>query len=93
MWTDWKKRYNVGCNKRITKINDRKRAETKEKPKKHLTRNQYEQKKQKERLKKERQHASQTEEKKQAILARRCELYAENKAKERSTALQEDEKN
>ena len=60
-------------------MTDRKRTEAKEKPKKHLTRNQYEQKKQKERLKKERQRASQTEEKKQAILPRRRELYAENK--------------
>ena len=61
----------------------------KKKPKKHLTRNQYEQK---ERLKKERQCASQTEETKQAILARRRELSAENKAKERSTALHEEDK-
>ena len=70
-------------------MNDRKRAEAKEKPKKHVTRNRY---KQKERLKKECQRANQTEGKKQAILARRRELYAENKAKERSTALQEENK-
>ena len=38
------------------------------------------------------QCASQTEEKKQAILAGRRELSAENKAKERSTALQEEDK-
>ena len=64
MWADRKKRYNAGCNKRMKKLNDRKRAEAKEKPKKHLTRNQYERKTQKERLKKERQCANQTEEKK-----------------------------
>ena len=38
IWADWKKIYNAGCNE-DKKMNDRKKAEAKEKPKKHLTMN------------------------------------------------------
>ncbi|KAJ8046204.1 hypothetical protein HOLleu_04813 [Holothuria leucospilota] len=91
MWAKRKEKYNEGCRRRMKKMNDRKRAEAKLKPKKQMTRSQREKIKEKERQKKQLQRANQDAEKKEAILARRRQLYAEKKAKKRQEELRAEE--
>ncbi|KAM9385428.1 zinc finger MYM-type protein 4-like isoform 2-T2 [Pholidichthys leucotaenia] len=90
LWLQRKQNYNAGCNRRMKKMNDKKRKQMKDGLTKHVTRKQY--KANKERKKKQRQRAGYSDEKKQAINARRRELYAEKKAKERNQALLEEQR-
>ena len=81
-WVEKRKRYNEGCKKRQRKYVKKRKDAQKDQPKKPMTRQETDKKKEYERNKKRQQRAGWSKERKEAELEKRRGKYAQNREKE-----------